>query len=359
MYKAQSLRGRNGRTSPAAALLQKRKVAEVGEPMLNVDERATLPTLAVLADLVRRQIGRIVVGNDATIDLLLVALLCEGHVLLEDVPGVGKTLLARTLAGSLGCAFRRIQCTPDLLPSDVTGVAVFNQKTTDFEFRPGPIFTQILLADEINRATPRAQAALLEAMEERQVTAEGETRPLPRPFLVLATQNPVELEGTFPLPEAQLDRFLLRVRLGYPSEEDEKAVLRRFAGETPPPDVQPVIDAADLLDVASAVRTVHIGEAVLDYTVRLTRATRALSGVRLGASPRATLALARAGRAFAALRGRAFVIPDDIKALAPSVLAHRLIVDASTFRGGEADALIDECLRTVPVPVEETVVGTR
>ncbi len=322
-------------------------------------EQAPSSSLAVLADLVRRQIGRVVVGNDSTIELLLVALLCEGHVLLEDVPGVGKTLLARTLAGSLGCTFRRIQCTPDLLPSDVTGVAVFNQKTTHFEFRPGPIFTQILLADEINRATPRAQAALLEAMEERQVTAEGETRPLPRPFLVLATQNPVELEGTFPLPEAQLDRFLLRIRLGYPTEEDEKAILRRFAGETPIPEVHPVIDAAGLLGMASEARTVHIGEPVLDYTVRLTRATRAMSGVRLGASPRATLALARAARALAALRGRTFVIPDDIKALAPAVLTHRLIMDASSFRGGEAESLIEECLRTTPVPVEEIAVGRR
>jgi MoxR-like ATPase len=323
------------------------------------DEQSTLPPLAALTDLVRRQIGRVVVGNDSAIDLLLVALLCEGHVLLEDVPGVGKTLLARTLAGTLGCAFRRIQCTPDLLPSDVTGVAVYNQKTTDFEFRPGPIFTQILLADEINRATPRAQAALLEAMEERQVTAEGETRALPRPFLVLATQNPVELEGTFPLPEAQLDRFLLRLRLGYPAEEDEKTMLRRFAGEIPPPEVRPVVDAAGLIGMAVEVRTVHIGEAVLDYMVRLTRATRIVPGIRLGASPRATLALARAARALAALRGRAFVIPDDVKELAPSVLSHRLIVDASSFRGGEADALIEECLRTVPVPVEDLAIGRR
>jgi MoxR-like ATPase len=323
------------------------KVAdELGEP-------AAGATLGLLVEKVRQQIGRIVVGNDSAIELLLVALLCEGHVLLEDVPGVGKTLLARSLASALGCSFRRIQFTPDLLPSDITGVAVYNQKTTEFEFRPGPIFTQVLLADEINRATPRAQAALLEAMEERQVTAEGETRLLSRPFLVMATQNPIELEGTFPLPEAQLDRFLLRIRLGYPAEEDEKAILRRFAGENLPPEILPVIDGADLLRMAAETRRVHLGDAVLGYTVRLTRATRDMAGIRLGASPRATLALARAARALAALRGRRFVIPDDVKALAHSVLAHRLIVDASTFRGDEAGASVAECLRTVAVPVEE------
>lgn len=322
---------------------------EVGE------EPPDMVALSGPTEAVREQVGRLVVGNQEAIDLLLVALLCEGHVLLEDVPGVGKTLLARGLAGSLGCSFRRIQFTPDLLPSDVTGVAIYNQRTTEFEFRPGPIFTQVLLADEINRATPRTQAALLEAMEERQVTAEGETRPLPRPFLVLATQNPIELEGTFPLPEAQLDRFLLRVRLGYPAEDDEKAIVRRFAGATPPPNVTPVLEAADLARMAQTVGAVHLGEPVLDYLVRLARATRALSAVRLGASPRATLALARAARALAALRGRAFVIPDDIKHLAPAVLAHRLVVDTTTFRGDEAEGLIRECLASVPVPVEEAI----
>ena len=310
-------------------------------------------TIARSLALVRESVARVIVGKDEAIDLLLVALLCEGHVLLEDVPGVGKTMLAKSLARSLGCIFHRIQCTPDLLPSDITGVAVFNQKTTEFEFRPGPVFANVLLADEINRATPRTQSALLEAMEERQVTAEGETRLLPRPFLVLATQNPVELEGTYPLPEAQLDRFLLKVRLGYPTEDEEGAIVRRFSGHEPLSDLQPILDAATLLPLAAEAQQIHLSDAVLDYTVRLVRATRGRSDVDLGASPRATLALAHSARARAALRGRAFVLPDDVKALAPAVLGHRLILASTTQRqGGGPEAIIAACLQSVPVPVE-------
>jgi MoxR-like ATPase len=293
------------------------------------------------------------VGKAGAIDLLLIALLCEGHVLLEDVPGVGKTMLAKSLARTLGCSFRRIQCTPDLLPSDITGVAIFNQKRGDFEFRPGPVFANILLADEINRATPRTQSALLEAMEERQVTAEGETRLLPRPFLVLATQNPVELEGTFPLPEAQLDRFLLRLRLGYPSEQEEAAIVRRFADAEPLAELQPVVQAEEILALSGAAQRVHLSEPVLDYAVRLVRATRDHPDAELGASPRATLALARTARARAALHGRAYVIPDDVKTLAPAVLAHRLIAGAAAqLRGGGTEAIVAACLQSVAAPVE-------
>ncbi len=302
---------------------------------------------------VRESVSRVIVGKEATIDLLLVALLCEGHVLLEDVPGVGKTMLAKSLARSLGCTFRRIQCTPDLLPSDVTGVAVFNQKSTEFEYRPGPVFANVLLADEINRATPRTQSALLEAMEERQVTAEGETRLLPRPFLVLATQNPVELEGTYPLPEAQLDRFLLKLRLGYPSQEEEAAIVRRFSGREPLAELRPSLEAAALAPLMAQVQQIHLSDAVLDYAVRLVRATRAHADVELGASPRATLALASTARARAALQGRAFVLPDDIKALARPVLEHRLILaPAAQLQGGGPEAIVAACLQNVEVPVE-------
>jgi len=315
--------------------------------------RARVDVAAAMAA-VRESVARVIVGKDDVIELLLVALLCEGHVLLEDVPGVGKTMLAKSLARSLDGAFRRIQCTPDLLPSDITGVAVYNQQAADFAFRPGPVFANVLLADEINRATPRTQSALLEAMEERQVTAEGETRPLPRPFLVLATQNPIELEGTFPLPEAQLDRFLLRVPLGYPSEDDEAAIARRFEERDPLADLRPVMDGARALRLAAEVRRVHLSEPVLRYIVALVRATRAHPDVELGASPRATLALARTSRALAALRGRAYVIPDDVKRLAPAVLTHRIIVSSTMqMHATEADTVVASCLESVPVPVEQ------
>jgi MoxR-like ATPase len=286
----------------------------------------------------------VVVGQGTAIELLLVALLVEGHVLLEDVPGVGKTLLARALSRALGCEFRRLQFTPDLLPGDVTGLSFFNQRAQEFEFRPGPIFTNVLLADEINRATPRTQSALLESMEERQVTVEGETRLVPRPFLVLATQNPVELEGTFPLPEAQLDRFLMRVSLGYPSEDDERAILRRFrevSSAAALERVEPVVSGEDLLTLQAASRGVHVSEPVEGYLLSVVRATRGHEALDLGASPRASLALYRAAQARAALHGRDFVLPDDVKALAPAVLGHRLLPAAQPrLRGRRAAARI-------------------
>jgi MoxR-like ATPase len=262
-------------------------------------------------------------------------------------------MLAKSLARTLDCSFRRIQFTPDLLPSDVTGVSFFNQRSQEFEFRPGPIFSQVVLADEINRATPRTQSALLECMEERQVSLEGETRYLPRPFLVLATQNPIELEGTFPLPEAQLDRFLLRLSIGYPTEVDEKDIVRRFRAGSPLDELPSVISLAELVSMQRQVRQVHVAEAVEDYVVRLVRASRLHASVELGASPRATLALYRGAQAFAGLKGRAFVIPDDVKRLAPAVLTHRMIASAqSRLRGRSAADIVADLLATVPVPVE-------
>jgi MoxR-like ATPase len=305
------------------------------------------------ADLVRANIRQVIVGKDAEIDLLLVALLCEGHVLIEDVPGVGKTMLAKSLARSLGCAFQRIQCTPDLLPSDITGISYFNQKTSDFAFRPGPLLTQIVLADEINRATPRTQSALLEAMEERQISVERETLALPRPFLVIATQNPIELEGTFPLPEAQLDRFMLRLRLGYPAMEEERTMLRRFRQEQPLDDLQPILGVQELLALQQVVQEVTIAEPVETYLLDLVRATRDQPAIDLGASPRAALALAHASQALAAINGHTFVRPDEVKRLAPAVLAHRLILSAQArLRGRAAEQTISDLIASVPIPVE-------
>jgi MoxR-like ATPase len=306
-----------------------------------------------LAERAGDNIERVIVGKRGVIDLLLVALLCEGHVLIEDVPGTGKTMLAKSVARTLDCSFRRIQFTPDLLPSDVTGVSFFNQRSQEFEFRPGPIFSQVVLADEINRATPRTQSALLECMEERQVSLEGETRLLPRPFLVLATQNPIELEGTFPLPEAQLDRFFLRLSVGYPSDADERDVVRRFRMGSPLDELPSVIAVSELTAIQRAVRNVHVSEAVEDYVVRLVRATRLHAALELGASPRATLALYRAAQALAGLQGRGYVLPDDVKRLAAPVLSHRLIASAqSRLRGRGAGDILTEILGTVPVPVE-------
>ena len=322
--------------------------------MVQARQTTDVSSVRELAERARANIGRVIVGKADVIDLVLVALLCEGHVLVEDVPGIGKTMLAKSVARSLGCTFRRIQCTPDLLPADITGLSFFNQRRQEFEFRPGPIFAQVVLADEINRATPRTQAALLECMEERQVTTEGETRPLARPFLVLATQNPIELEGTFPLPEAQLDRFLLRLALGYPSVEEEKGIVRRFRAENPLEGLPAVVSGAELLASQQICRAVHVSEAVEDYLVTLVRATRGHPAVELGASPRASLALYHAAQALAAMRGRGYVIPDDVKALAEPVLAHRLIVSAQTRLRGKAVAeVVAELLASVPVPVED------
>ncbi len=309
--------------------------------------------IADAARRIRENIQKVIVGKDEVIDLTLVAVLCEGHILLEDVPGTGKTTLARALAASLGCSFRRIQFTPDLLPSDVTGLSWFNQKEQAFEFRPGPVMQQVILADEINRATPRTQSALLEAMQERQVTVDGVTRPLPRPFLVLATQNPVELEGTFPLPEAQVDRFLLRIVVGYPSEEEERNILDRFRLEDPLPDLQPVTSPEEVLEMQAQRRKVRVEDTVRDYAVRVARATRSHQEVELGASPRATLGLYQASQAWAAIRGRDYVLPDDVKQMAPHVLTHRLMLSPQAqLRGRRLEELVAGIVETVPVPVE-------
>jgi len=314
---------------------------------------ATLPASDLAASLATN-IGRAVVGKAHAVELLLVALICEGHVLLEDVPGVGKTLLAKALARSLGCSFKRIQFTPDLLPADITGTQVLDPRTRDFVFRPGPLFANVILADEINRATPRTQSALLEAMEERQVTADGVTMTLPRPFLVLATQNPVELEGTFPLPEAQLDRFFLRLALGYPSQSEETAILDRVADADPLADLLPVLSLDDLAALRNQAARVHVAEVVRDYLVALVRATRGWSGIALGASPRASLALFRAARALACVRGRGFVRPDEVKELVPPVLGHRLILNTEArLKADDAGSVLAQILGSVPVPVED------
>jgi len=311
-------------------------------------------TIREAAQRVTANIEQVIIGKREVIELTLVAVLCEGHILIEDVPGTGKTTLAKALARSLGCSFQRIQFTPDLLPSDVIGVYFFNQKAQEFEFRPGPIMAQVVLADEINRATPRTQAALLEAMQERQVSIDLDTKLLPRPFLVLATQNPIELEGTFPLPEAQVDRFLMKIRLGYPNEDDENDILLRYEREDPLVALEPVLDAGTLLELQQRVRSIQVEESVREYVVRVARATREHPAVELGVSPRGTLALYRTAQALAALRGREYVIPDDIKQLTPFVLTHRIIIRPQTrLRGRTAEQVIGEIVDAVPVPVEK------
>ncbi len=316
-------------------------------------ESTSLEEIQVLAQALRTNVAQVIIGKNDVIDLLLVALLSDGHVLLEDVPGMGKTVMAKALARSLGATFQRVQGTPDLLPTDITGVSYFDQRKGEFVFRPGPIFAQILLVDEINRATPRTQSALLEAMAERQVTIERETMPLPRPHLVLATQNPIELEGTFPLPEAQLDRFLLRVRIGYPSEDEEQAILHRFKSAEPLESLQPVASAEQVLTAQRMIRQVQWQPEVERYLLAIVRATREHPAINLGVSPRGTLALYRTSEAYAAMQGRDFVQPDDVKRLAPSVLAHRLLVTTrSRLRGNASEAIITEIVEAIPVPVE-------
>ena len=309
--------------------------------------------IAETATKLRDNIQRVIVGNNETINLALIAMLCEGHLLIEDVPGTGKTTLAKTIAASLGCTFSRVQFTPDLLPSDLTGIYYFNQKSQDFEFRPGPLMAQILLADEINRATPRTQSALLEAMQERQVTVDIATHRLPRPFMVMATQNPIELEGTFPLPEAQLDRFLIKLAIGYPNASDENDILLRFEKVDPLDSLVQVVEPAEIVDLQAEVRDVNVEESVRRYIVNVCRATRARDDIALGASPRATMALYRTCQAYAAVEGRTFVIPDDVKILAPYVLTHRIVVNPQTrLRGRTAEDVLREVVDTVPVPVE-------
>lgn len=296
-------------------------------------------------------IEQVIVGKREAVELTVISLLCQGHLLIEDVPGVGKTMLARSLATSLGCTLNRIQFTPDMLPSDVTGVSIFNQGTRQFEFRPGPIVAQMVLADEINRATPKTQAALLEAMQERQITVDGTTHALPEPFMVLATQNPIEYEGTFPLPEAQLDRFLLRIRLGYPSMEDEIRVLEGQQFEHPVEQLKEVGSVKELITAQDAVKQIFVADSIKRYLVSLTRQTRGQGEIYLGASPRGSLALYRASQARAALQGRDYVLPDDVKALAQSCLAHRIILGPSArLQEINAESLIDDLLDKVPVP---------
>jgi MoxR-like ATPase len=303
------------------------------------------------ADRIITNVEKVIVGKRPALELATTCLLCQGHLLIEDVPGVGKTMLARSIARSIGSTFNRLQFTPDMLPSDVTGVSIFNQETRQFEFRPGPVMAQVVLADEINRATPKTQAALLEAMEERQITVDGITHPLPRPFMVLATQNPIEYEGTFPLPEAQLDRFMLRIRLGYPSKSDEANVLERQQFKHPLELMTSIAPVEELFANQEAVKEIYVAPGIKDYIVELASQTRAHADVYLGASPRGSLALFRTSQARAAMLGRDYVLPDDVKALALSALAHRVILGpAARLRDLTPDAVVQEILKKVPVP---------
>jgi MoxR-like ATPase len=311
-------------------------------------------------DRVLANVERVIVGKHSEVRFALVALLCRGHLLIEDVPGTGKTVLAKAIARSLGCTFRRIQFTPDLLPSDVTGLSIYNQKTQEFEFRPGPIMSQVVLADEINRATPKTQSALLECMEERQATIDGTTWMMPDPFLVIATQNPIEYEGTFALPEAQLDRFMLRIRLGYPRPVDELVILDEQKISHPIEDLEEVCTVEELQELQHAVREIYVDPAVADYIVRLVNATREHADIYLGASPRGSIALYRTGQALAGLLGRDYVIPDDIKALAESALAHRLIIKtSSSIHDVQPAQIIRELLESTPVGASAAAAGPR
>ncbi|MDH3317911.1 MAG: MoxR family ATPase [Gammaproteobacteria bacterium] len=306
-----------------------------------------------LGDRLRENVQRVIVGKREAIDQVLAAVLACGHVLIEDLPGTGKTTLCKSLASSLDCSFSRIQCTPDLVPSDVLGVNVFDARSHQFDFRHGPVFANVVLADEINRATPRTQSALLEAMQEEQVSVDGVTQKLPSPFIVAATLNPVEMEGTFPLPEAQLDRFLLRVSMGYPTLAEESELLERFQAHPETPEIEPVAGREDVLAARRLVQAIRVEPPARDYMLALIRATRGHDKLRLGASPRASLALQRAAQAAAALEGRSYVIPDDVKRMATAVLAHRIILDATaTLRGTNAAEIVSEILRSVPVPLD-------
>jgi MoxR-like ATPase len=313
-------------------------------------------TVRRAAESIRANINRVIVGKESTIDLLVVALLSEGHALIEDVPGLGKTIMAKSLARSLDVSFARIQGTTDLLPGDVTGVSFFSQKQGEFEFRNGPIFAQIVLVDEINRATPRTQSALLEAMQERQVTVDGQTMPLPYPFLLIATQNPIELEGTFPLPEAQLDRFLVRLRVAYPSFDEERSMLFRFQTTQPLDTLKPVLKAQEVQQLLPTVRAVTVANPIAEYLLAIVRGTRDHPALELGGSPRAALALFRAAQARAAMHGRDYVKPDDVKKLAVPVLAHRLVISAqSRLRGQTGEHIVESVVASVPVPTEQLI----
>ncbi len=319
--------------------------------MAETGSQADFSTVQALAKQVVANVNRVIIGKQSTVELVVIGLLSQGHLLIEDVPGVGKTMLARSLALSTDCAFGRIQFTPDMLPSDVTGVSVFNQATRQFEYQPGAVMSQILLVDEINRATPKTQSALLEAMEEHQVTVDGITRALPHPFMVLATQNPIEYEGTFPLPEAQLDRFLFRISLGYPALWDEMEIMSRQQFQHPVETLTPVVTVEALLAAQEAIKSVHVSQSLREYIVRLVRRTRDHADVYLGASPRGSLALFRGGQARAALQGRDYVLPDDVKALAIPALAHRLILaPGARLREQKPETIVTQLLEEVPVP---------
>jgi MoxR-like ATPase len=334
----------NDETNPGSMIGNSSADTSADQDVQMIDVRGIAARLA-------ENVERVIVGKHQEVQQTLVALLCQGHVLVEDVPGVGKTMLAKAIARSIGCTFKRIQFTPDLLPSDVTGISIYNQKESEFEYRPGPIMAQIVLADEVNRATPKTQSALLEAMEERQVTVDGVTYPLPRPFIVLATQNPIEYEGTFPLPEAQLDRFLMRVSLGYPNRTEEMEVLSRQQQSHPLGFLEQVIDVSELVAAQQAIRSVHVDRLIREYIVVLVDATRRHDDVYLGASPRGSIALQIASQARAAIFGRDYVIPDDVKALAETTLAHRLILSPSArVRNADSRAVIAEIIRSTPVP---------